>query len=73
MVTRITPRFAYAAPSNSCSLPYPLINQMMAEAFTSGKGLFFVPNIDGHVLKQGYNATIEEKKLKQPFFIKLVQ
>ena len=40
------------------------LGQMMAEAFTSGKGLFFVPNIDGHVLKQGYNATIEEKKLK---------
>lgn len=39
--------------------------QMMEEAFTSGKGLFMVPNIDGHVLKQGYNNTIEEKKLKR--------
>ena len=38
--------------------------QMMEEAFTSGKGLFLVPNIDHCLLKQGYNNTIEEKKLK---------
>lgn len=44
--------------------------QMMEEAFTSGKGLFLVPNIDDYVLKQGYNHTIEERKLKHiPYLI----
>lgn len=46
------------------------LGQMMEEAFTSGKGLFLVPNIDGYVLKQGYNATIDERKLKHiPYLI----
>ena len=44
--------------------------QMMEEAFTSGKGLFLVPNIDDYVLKQGYNHIIEDKKLKHiPYLI----
>lgn len=32
----------------------------MMECFQSGKGLVFVPTIDGYVLPKGYNAILEE-------------
>ncbi len=33
-------------------------------SFGEGKGLVFIPNIDGHLLKQGYYETISENKIK---------
>lgn len=40
------------------------LGQLMGEMMASGKGLVFIPNIDGYVLKQGYYDTIDEKKIK---------
>lgn len=36
----------------------------MKEAFTSGLGFAMSPNIDGYVLEQGYNETIEKNLIK---------
>lgn len=38
--------------------------QAMGEAFASGKGFIFMPNIDGYVLKQGYYESVDQKKIK---------
>ncbi len=40
------------------------IGTVLGESFASGKGLFLIPNLDGHVLKQGYYETIDRKKIK---------
>lgn len=41
------------------------MGKVMGEAFASGKGFIFMPNIDGYVMKQGYYDTVDEKKLKK--------
>lgn len=40
------------------------LGTVIGESFASGKGLCFMPNLDGCVLKQGYYETIDQKKIK---------